>query len=86
MLIMFALKIQDIDRWDKTIRLHPDYAKEQEDRAKKWEADNLAANTDALRLLRALVPPHVGTSSVAEVCNQRMQHASSTTSQLHDIL
>jgi hypothetical protein len=62
-----VLNIQDIDHWDKTIRLHPDYAKEQEDRAKKWEADNLAANTDALRLLRTLVPPHVGTSSVVEV-------------------
>ncbi|KAG5177834.1 hypothetical protein JKP88DRAFT_133470, partial [Tribonema minus] len=58
---------KDIDRWDKTIRMHPDYAKEQEERAKQWEADNLAANQQALALMRKFVPPDIGASSIAKM-------------------
>ncbi len=61
---------KDIDKWDQTIRMHPDYAKEQEEKRVKWEKENAAANQEALRKLRTFVPPDIFSSSVAKMTSE----------------
>ena len=47
--------------------MNPEYAKEQEEKAKKWEEDNRQANADALRRMRGLVPPNVRTVTMKDL-------------------
>lgn len=61
---------KDIDKWDQTIRMHPDYAKEQEEKAKQWEKDNEPANQKALKTMRSLVPPDMHTSSISKMVDE----------------
>ncbi len=61
---------KDIDKWDQTIRMHPDYAKEQEEKRVEWERENEAANQEALRKLRTFVPPDIFSSSVAKMVSE----------------
>ncbi len=61
---------KDIDKWDQTIRMHPDYAKEQEEKRIKWEKENAMANQEALRRLRTFVPPDIFSSSVAKMTSE----------------
>ncbi len=61
---------KDIDKWDQTIRMHPDYAKEQEEQRIKWEKENEMTNKEALRRLRTFVPPDIVSSSVAKMTSE----------------
>ncbi|CAM9134027.1 unnamed protein product, partial [Chrysoparadoxa australica] len=61
---------KDIELWDKTIRMHPDYAKEQADKERKWELDNRPRNAQALEVLRGMVPPEIATSSVGKMVSE----------------
>jgi len=47
---------KDVEKWDKAIRLNPDYVKEMEEKAKKWAEDNKGVCTEALKTTRGLVP------------------------------
>ncbi|CAN0093342.1 unnamed protein product, partial [Phaeothamnion confervicola] len=61
---------KDVDKWDKTIRMHPDYAKEQEEKSKLWEEANRPKNEAALRQLRCLIPPDVRTSGINKMVQE----------------
>jgi hypothetical protein len=46
---------KDVEKWDKAIRLNPDYVKEQEEAAAKWAKDN-KGKCDEVTFLRTLLP------------------------------
>jgi hypothetical protein len=50
---------KEIERWDAAIRMNPDYQKEQEEKAKKWDEDQRPKNLECLRMMRSLVPPDI---------------------------
>jgi hypothetical protein len=58
---------KDIEKWDAAIKMNPEYLKEQEDKAKLWEAENESLNEDAMRALRGLIPPDIKDCSLVEL-------------------
>lgn len=50
---------KEMDKWDNAIKMNPEYAKEQEEKARKWDEDNRPKCVAALRLMRGLIPPDV---------------------------
>ena len=48
---------RDVERFDQIIRMHPDYEREQREKADKWATDQRPVNEEALRRMRTLVPP-----------------------------
>ena len=49
----------DIEKWDKAIRLNPEYQAEMLEKARKWEEDERPANLECLRMMRCIVPVDV---------------------------
>lgn len=58
---------KDIERWDKAIRMNPEYQKEMEEKAKQWEIDQKPINHQCLLKMRSLIPPNVGSTSVSQM-------------------
>src|SRR3546814_6046513 len=54
--------------------MNPDYQKEQEEKAKKWEEDQRPKNEQCLRLMRTLVPPDIAQCNL-ESLSSRMPKA-----------
>lgn len=68
---------KEIERWDAAIRMNPDYQKEQEEKAKKWEEDQRPKNMECLRKMRTLIPPDIAQSNL-ESLTERMPKSLAT--------
>mmetsp|Transcript_10617 Transcript_10617/g.19713 ORF Transcript_10617/g.19713 Transcript_10617/m.19713 type:complete len:1963 (-) Transcript_10617:129-6017(-) len=55
----------EIEKWDKAIRLNPEYQAEMIEKARKWEEDERPANLECLRQMRRIVPVDVRQISAA---------------------
>ena len=60
----------DIEKWDKAIRLNPEYQAEMLEKARKWEEDERPANEACLRQMRGIVPVDVRQISSATMQEQ----------------
>ena len=58
---------RDVERFDQIIRMHPDYEREQREKADKWATDQRPVNEEALRRMRTLVPPDIRGASLADL-------------------
>lgn len=58
---------KDIERWDKAIRMNPEYQKEMEEKAKQWEIDQKPINYQCLLKMRSLIPPNVASTSMTQM-------------------
>lgn len=58
---------KDIERWDKAIRMNPEYQKEMEEKAKQWEIDQKPINHQCLLKMRSLIPPNVSATSMSQM-------------------
>jgi hypothetical protein len=58
---------KDIERWDKAIRMNPEYQKEMEEKAKQWEIDQQPINHQCLMKMRSLIPPNVSSTTLAQM-------------------
>ena len=54
----------EIERWDKAIKMNPDYQIEMEEKAKKWEEDQKPKNRDCYLRMRQLIPPDLAAASL----------------------
>mmetsp|Transcript_12262 Transcript_12262/g.18578 ORF Transcript_12262/g.18578 Transcript_12262/m.18578 type:complete len:1713 (+) Transcript_12262:153-5291(+) len=61
---------KEVDKWDKAIRMNPEYQKELEDKAREWEEQNRQMNLDCLQIMRRLVPPDVQQTSVQKMMQE----------------
>lgn len=54
----------EVERWDQSIRMNPEYIQREEKRAQAWDDENQAICVSCLRLMRTLVPPDVNECGV----------------------
>ena len=57
----------DIERWDKAIKMNPDYQIEMEEKSKKWEADQKPLNHACYLQMRKLIPPDLSAASLGSM-------------------
>ena len=55
----------EVEKWDKAIRLNPEYQAEMLEKARKWEEDERPANLACLRQMRCIIPLNVREISAA---------------------
>jgi hypothetical protein len=58
---------KDVERWDKTIKMNPEYQKEMEEKSLKWAEDQRPANEACVRRMRQLIPPDVRSSEKSKI-------------------
>ncbi|KAJ8601435.1 hypothetical protein CTAYLR_005921 [Chrysophaeum taylorii] len=58
---------KEVEKYDQIIRMHPDYEKEEAEKAAKWVEDTRPANLSAQTEMRKLVPPDVRSVSLADL-------------------
>lgn len=57
----------EIERWDQSIRMNPEYIKREQAKTRKWEEGNKDKNRVALRHMRYLIPPNVNHATHEEL-------------------
>jgi hypothetical protein len=57
----------DIERWDKAIKMNPDYQIEMEEKARKWEEDQRPLNHACYLRMRRLIPPDLHAASLGSM-------------------
>ena len=57
----------DVERWDRSIRMNPEYIKREEQRVTKWENEQRESNEKALKHMRHLVPEDVNSMTEQEL-------------------
>merc|ERR1719198_1243964 len=57
----------DVERWDRSIRMNPEYIKREEQRVAKWENEHAEANEKALKHMRHLVPEDINAMTEREL-------------------
>jgi len=58
---------KEVEKYDQIIRMHPDYEKEEAEKAEKWVRDTRPTNLAAQEEMRKLVPPDIRTASLADL-------------------
>lgn len=61
---------KDIERWDKAIKLNPEYQKEMEEKAIKWNEDQRPKNEYCKRRMRELIPADVTSTNVQKMIEE----------------
>jgi len=61
---------KEIERWDKAIRMNPEYQKEMEEKAKQWEIDQAPKNRECLLKMRGLIPPDVTSTTKSKMAEE----------------
>ena len=57
----------DIERWDKAIKMNPDYQIEMEEKARKWEEEQKPINHACYLKMRKLIPPDLSVASLGSM-------------------
>ncbi len=58
---------KEIEKYDKSIRMNPEYQKEMEEKAKQWEIDQAPSNKACLMKMRSIIPPNVASTTVTQM-------------------
>lgn len=58
---------KELEKLDTAIKLHPDYIKEEEEKAARWEAEQQPKWQDALKNTRGFIPPNIMNLSKGEL-------------------
>mmetsp|Transcript_11369 Transcript_11369/g.15551 ORF Transcript_11369/g.15551 Transcript_11369/m.15551 type:complete len:584 (+) Transcript_11369:306-2057(+) len=58
---------KEVEKYDQIIRMHPDYEKEEAEKAQKWADDTRPKNLQAQREMRKLVPPDIRSASLKDL-------------------
>jgi hypothetical protein len=61
---------KDVEKWDKAIRMNPEYQKEMEEKAKKWAEDQKPVMEKCRRRMRAVIPPDVTQTNVNKMIEE----------------
>ena len=69
---------KDLERWDRTIQLHPDYIKRKEEEARLWEEKERPLCVAALRRQRSLTPLHIAEKSTDDLIELGLTKAAAT--------
>jgi len=66
---------REIERWDRAVRAHPDFAARERAARDAWQREHRAPNARALRATRALVPADVSASSAQSMIDRGLPRA-----------
>ena len=58
---------KELEKLDKAMKLHPDYIKEEEEKAARWEAEQQPKWQEALKNMRGFIPPDIMNLSKREL-------------------
>lgn len=58
---------KEVEKYDQIIRMHPDYEKEEAEKAEKWVRDTKPKNLEAQSEMRRLVPHDIRSASLADL-------------------
>jgi myosin heavy subunit len=60
----------EVEKLDKAIKLHPEYLKEEEEKAAKWELAQKSVCEEALKVMRGYIPPDIFDISKEELISK----------------
>lgn len=61
---------KDVEKWDKAIRMNPEYQKEMEEKAKKWAEDQRPTMEQCRRKMRMIIPNDVTQTNVNKMIEE----------------
>lgn len=65
----------ECERWDRMLKAHPEYILEIEEEKKKWEAEQVEPNEQALREMRGYVPADISMLTLDAMTERGMPRA-----------